>query len=285
VGEQFTGTWEDDMTVRRWALLASSTLAIGLAACSETETAETPAPAPAAEAPPPAPAPDYAALLSHPDRLPDDAADDAARKPVELLQFSKIKPGDTVLEIEAGGGWFTELNARLVGPEGKVYMQAPAEFEAFYKEGLEKRLANNRLPNVTFLASHFDAYDVPDGSVDVATWFLGPHELWFKPDNAPNGLGDPQKAFAEIYRKLKPGGYFVVLDHAAAAGAPTDVGNTLHRIDPAVIKQLATEAGFQLEEESALLANPEDDHTKGVFDPSIRRKTDQFLLRYVKPAA
>ncbi len=271
------------MTTHRWTLLGVSAIALAFAACSPAEeTAPAPA-APVAEAP--APAPDYAALLADPARPAEDAADDATRKPAEILAFSKIMTGDTVLEIEAGGGWFTELNSRAVGPEGKVIMQAPIEFEAFYKEGLDKRLADNRLPNVTFSASHFDTYDVADGSVDVATWFLGPHELWFKPDNAPDGLGDPAGSFAAIYKALKPGGYFVVLDHAAAAGAPTDVGGTLHRIDPAIIKQFASDAGFVLEEESALLANPEDDHTKGVFDPAIRRKTDQFLLRYVKPAA
>ncbi|MDZ4760138.1 MAG: class I SAM-dependent methyltransferase [Alphaproteobacteria bacterium] len=270
------------MTHHRLLLAGLSLIALASAACSEP--AETPAPAPAAEVIAPAPAaPDYAALLTAGTRPVADAADDAARKPVEVLAFSKIMPGQTVLEMEAGAGYYTELLSGAVGPSGKVIMQAPAEFEGFYKDGLAARLLDNRLANVTFSASHFDKLDAADGTVDVVTWFLGPHEIYFKPENAPNGLGDPAGTYADIFRVLKPGGYFVVLEHAAAAGSGTEVGGTLHRIDPAHVKAAAQTAGFVLDEESPLLANPEDDHTKGVFDESIRRRTDQFLLRYKKP--
>jgi predicted methyltransferase len=106
--------------------------------------------------------------------------------------------------------------------------------------------------------------------------------VFFTPKNSP-GLGDPAKTYAEIFRVLKPGGAFVVLDHAAAAGAPTTTGGTIHRIDPAVVLGLAKDAGFKLDAKSDLLANPTDDRSKMVFDPTIRRHTDQFLFRFVKP--
>lgn len=263
------------------ALLGASTLALALAACAPEEAPATPEPAaPAAAAPPTV---DYAALLLAGDRPVADAGRDADRKPAEVLAFTKIKPGDTVFEIEAGGGYYTELISRAVGPTGKVTMQMPLEFESFYKTDVDARLANNRLGNVTLSQSLFDTYDAPDASVDVVTWFQGPHELYFKPENIPGGLGDPVKAYAEIFRMLKPGGYFVINDHAALAGAPETTGNDLHRIDPMIVKASATAAGFVLEEESNLLANPADDYAKGVFDPAVRGKTDQFLLRYVKP--
>ncbi len=268
--------------VKVWTLAGASLLALGVAACSKPAEPTAPAATPAAEATPAAPAVDYAALLTAADRPIADASDDAARKPAEVLAFSKIAPGQTVLEIEAGGGYYTELLSHAVGPNGKVIMQNP-EFGPEFAKDIELRIKDNRLPNVVRSTTLFDTYEAADNSVDVATWFLGPHELFFKPKQKPDGFGDPAKAFAEVFRVLKPGGYFVILDHAAAAGAPTTSGNDLHRIDPMQVKAMATAAGFVLEEENPLLTNAADDHTKGVFDPSIRRHTDQFLLRYKKP--
>lgn len=263
-------------------LAGASALALAmLAGCGgESKPVETPV-AEAPVEPPPPPAPDYASFLTT-DRLPDDAARDAARKPAEVMAFSKLMPGQTVFEIEAGGGYYTELFARVVGPTGKVIMQSPKEFEPFYKKTLDERLKDNRLPNVTVSASMFDKLDAADGSVDVVTWYQGPHEMWCKKECGDLPMGAPPAVFAEIARILKPGGYFVVMDHAAAVGAPETTGNDLHRIDPAIVKPLIEAAGFTLDEESPMLANTSDDHTKNVFDKAIQGKTDQFLLRYRK---
>jgi predicted methyltransferase len=270
------------MTRHLWTIAGVSLAALALAACGE-EAAETPA-APAETAAPAAPPPpDYAAAVASAERLPTDVERDTARKPAEVLAFSRIMTGDTVFEMEAGGGYYTELISRAVGPTGQVIMQGPKEFLQFYKADMDAHLANNRLANVRTSESPFDTLDAPDASVDVVTWFQGPHEMYCKEacGNAP--LGDTAKAYQEISRILKPGGYFVIMDHVAAQGSPETTGNDLHRIDPMIIKAAATTAGFVLDEESSILANPSDDHAKGVFDDSIRGKTDQFLLRYKKP--
>jgi predicted methyltransferase len=86
-----------------------------------------------------------------------------------------------------------------------------------------------------------------------------------------------------VFASLKPGGVYVVLDHADAPGTGLKDTDTLHRIDVASVKSEVQAAGFKLDGESKILANPADDHTKGVFDPSIRGKTDQFLLKFRKP--
>jgi predicted methyltransferase len=276
--------WEMAMMNRKlWKIAGVSFVALAFAACGDNapETAAAPA---APEAPVAEPAPDYAAVVSSTDRLPTDTERDAARKPAEILAFSKVMTGDTVLEMEAGGGYYTELLSRAVGPTGKVIMQGPKEFLQFYKEDMDAHLADGRLANVTVSQTPFDTLEAADGTVDVVTWFQGPHEMYCKAacGNAP--LGETAKAYTEIFRVLKPGGYFVINDHVAAAGAPETTGNDLHRIDPAIIKAAAENAGFVLEEESAALANSADDHTKGVFDDTVRGKTDQFLLRYKKPA-
>lgn len=219
------------------------------------------------------------------DRSEADKADDEIRKAAEVLQFTGIMPGMTVLEIEAGGGYYTEILSGMVGENGKVYHQNPAPFDAFMDpKDVEARFGEDgkRLGNVTRIKSNFDVFDVPDNSIDVATWFLGPHELFFTPDDG-NTFGSPDASYAEIFRVLKPGGKFIALDHAAAAGAPETTGNSTHRIDPGTVKSRAEAAGLVLTKSSNALANAEDDLEKNVFDPTVRRKTDRFLHMYVKP--
>ncbi|WP_293906101.1 methyltransferase domain-containing protein [Phenylobacterium sp.] len=234
-----------------------------------------------AAAPPPLKAADYAAILADPARPEADRKDDAARKPAEVAAFAQLRPGETVLEVEVGRGWFTEIISRAVGPKGKVITQNPVEF-AYSGPAMAARRANGGLANVTDTTTRFDALAAPDASVDRVLWILGPHEVFYTPKNSP-GLGDPATTYAEIWRVLKPGGVFVAMDHAATAGAPTTTGGTIHRIDPAVVLSLAKAAGFRLDARSDILANPADDRTRMVFDPTVRRHTDQFLFRFVKP--
>lgn len=262
---------------------AALSLVFALGACATEAAANLTAPA----APEPAAAEmpaviDYAALVAAPGRPDADVEADARRKPAEVLGLVTPQKGDVILEIEAGGGYFTELLSRSVGETGTVYMQNPAGFDAFLGDAVSKRI-DGRLNNVTYIKSNFDAYGLADGSVDIVTWFQGPHELWFFPDDTPQGFGDPAATFAEIARVLKPGGRFVAIDHVAPAGAPATTGGDTHRIDPALIRQMAEAAGLVLETESDLLRNPDDDGTLNVFNPEIRGKTDQALLIFAKP--
>jgi predicted methyltransferase len=222
---------------------------------------------------------DYGPILADAARSEADKKDDAARKPAEVLEFAQIRRGDTVLELEVGRGWMTDILAAAVGPTGKVITQNPPEF-TYSSPALATRRATGRLANVTETTSHFDELKVPDHSVDKVLWVLGPHELYFKPPPANTSLGDPAKTFAEIKRVLKPGGKLVIMDHAADAGAPATIAQTLHRIDPALAMKMATDAGFKVEAKSDILANPADDRTKPVFNNTIRRHTDQFLWRF-----
>ena len=163
-----------------------------------------------------------------------------------------------------------------------MIVQYPPEFnygDAAYKA----RVDAGRLKNATITVTAFDKLQASDSSVDKVLWILGPHELYFTPRNAQAGvLGDVQKTYAEIARVLKPGGVFIAMDHAANAGAPTSTGQTIHRIDPAVVLAAAKAAGLQYVDKSDVLANPSDDRSKMVFDASVRRHTDQFLFRFRK---
>lgn len=223
------------------------------------------------------------AAFARDDRPESDYEQHEVRKAREVLAFTGIGKGMTVIDMEAGGGVYTEIFAKTVGDEGQVHMQNPPLFDNFSGDAIKARVADNRLPNVKLMRTAFDTLPVADASVDVVTWFLGPHELWFYPDGVEKGiLGDPDKAFVEIARVLKSGGHFVALDHQAAPGSPAETGGTTHRIDKAIVIELAAAAGLTLAEESDLLANSDDDYAKGVFDPTVRRKTDRFLLKFAK---
>lgn len=248
--------------------------ALTLAACTHTEV-ETPDVEPIASL-------DYSGALSAEGRTDEDMAKDADRKPVETLAFFGIQEGNVVVEMEAGGGYFTPLLAHAVGTSGTVYMQNPPQFAAFWGGGDPPRLAN--LPDqVSYLSTAFDDLTaVPDESVDVVTWIQGPHEIWYQPDGMDHQLADANTTFEEIARVLKDGGVLVVQDHAAPTGSEETTGGTTHRIDPNHIDKLAASKGLEKVDSSDLFENPEDDGLTNVFDPSIRGKTDQFLIKYQK---
>ena len=207
---------------------------------------------------------------------------DAARKPADVLAFTGVSSGMSVFEMEAGDGYYTELLSKIVGPDGEVVMQNPQEFDSFLGDALEQRLGDNRLANVRVSRTLFDSLDAEDNSTDLVTWFLGPHELYYQRFGSW-GLGKVDKTYAEIFRIMKPGASFVVLDHAAPAGTPVETADALHRIDPEAVKALAAAAGLELAAESDVLRNPDDNYELMVFDPAVRRKTDRFLLKFTKP--
>jgi len=226
---------------------------------------------------------DYAPFLADPARPEADKKDDAARKPAEVLAFAQIRPGSTVLEMEAGRGWYSDILSSAVGPSGKLIVQYPPQFN-YGDAAFKARTDAGRLTNATITVTPFDKLQAADNSVDTVLWILGPHEVYFTPRGAEAGvLGDPRKTYAEIVRVLKPGGVFIAMDHAADAGAPASIAQTTHRVDPAVVLQAAKQAGLQFVDKSDVLANPSDDRTKMVFDASVRRHTDQFLFRFRKP--
>lgn len=208
-----------------------------------------------------------------PSRPAADIAQDRARKPGMMLRFANIKAGQRVIEILPGGGYFTRVLSAAVGPRGTVVAVIARESDPLRKLVREPGRGNVKL-QIGALADLARA-----GPADVVWTSRNYHDL--KGGDAPAGLADQVNRAA--YAALKPGGTYIVTDHSAAAGSGARDAGTLHRIDAEAVKAEVQAAGFVLDGESDLLANPGDDRTKPVFDPAVQGKTDQFVLRFRKP--
>ena len=215
--------------------------------------------------------------VTHTDRPADDVARDGHRSPEAVMAFADVGPGDTVLDLMGGKGYFTELFSRAVGSDGTVYVQNNAHVIERYAQGpLTERLARPGLENITRLDVELHEIEVEAGSVDIAFMGLFYHDTyWLEVDRAAMN--------ARIFAALKPGGFYVISDHYAAEGAGVDHVKTLHRIERHIVLEDVLAAGFVLDEESELLRHPDDARTANVFDEGMRGMTDRFLLRFVKP--
>ena len=230
-------------------------------------------------APPPQPPPDpVAAAVVHPDRPDLDRQRDADRKPSAVLSFFGIKPGMKVADVMTGSGYYTELLARVVGPEGHVYGVNPRSLIEVFGKQLEARLTKPGLQNITLLTNSFEEPGLPEG-LDAVLLIRFYHDfVW---------LGVRRMDFNRaIFKVLKPGGIYGIIDHHAAAGSGVD-DVRLHRIDAEMVKTEILAAGFALEATSDLLRHPEDTRDWAIMsDNSVRRdKTDRFIYRFRKPAS
>ena len=205
-----------------------------------------------------------------------DTARDAARKPAEMLAFAGVKPGDIVLELLPGAGYFTRLLSKAVGPKGHVYAAAPDPKSKVAEPAADAIAADPAYANVSVIlatamgavppldlvwtSQNYHDLHLSELKLDVA----GVDKLWF--------------------HDLKPGGTLMIIDHAALPGSPvTETADKLHRIDPAALRTEVESAGFKFDGQTDVLRNPADPHTAIVFDPSIRGKTDQVVFRFRKP--
>ncbi|MEI6418440.1 MAG: methyltransferase, partial [Sphingomonadales bacterium] len=218
------------------------------------------------------------AQTATPARPAEDVARDANRKPADMVAFAGIKPGMTVIDFLPGGGYFTRVFAQAVGAKGKVVALVPAAAEARNPAGAAalRALAGAGWPMISVANNIADP--ALAGTADVVWTAQNYHDL----HNAMPAEGVIMFNRG-ILNALKPGGIYVVVDHVAADGAGLTATGTTHRIDPAAIKAEVLAAGFVFDGESNVLRNPADPRTANVFDPSIRGKTDQVVLKFHKP--
>jgi predicted methyltransferase len=225
-----------------------------------------------------APSTAVVSALADPARAPEEKARDDQRKAAAVIEFAGVKPGDKVADLFPGSGYFTHIFAKVVGPKGVVYGVVRQS-----NKGSDALGSNPAYTNIRIAAQPWEDFK-PAQKLDVVFNSQFYHDL-FNPEygsdgGGPKGVAKVNKA---IYAALKPGGVYVIVDHAGLPGTGYSEMNTLHRIEESVVKEELTKAGFVLEAESDALHNPDDPKTANVFDPSIRGKTDQFMLRFKKP--
>jgi predicted methyltransferase len=244
------------MKIHLLALLALGALAIAPFAASAAE-------------------PGYVAqAVADPARSAGDRKSDALRKPAQVLAFAGVKPGETVAEYLPGGGYYTRLLSDIVGPKGKVYA---LETTTWGKDNVAStQSAVKPLSNVTLALSPLGQFHLPE-KVDVFWTTDNYHDLHV-PKYANVDMAVFNKA---VFDSLKPGGLYIIVDHAAAAGTAAKDSPRLHRIEKKTVVDEVTAAGFKLAGESDVLHNTSDDHTKKVFD--LHFNTDQFILKFQKP--
>ncbi len=247
-------------------------IAVGLAACGQSSDA------------PPAQAEVsvYAAALAVETRLDVDAERDPLRRPDAVLEFFGVEPGDRVLDMFSGGGYYSEMISHVVGPEGAVTAHSNEAYLGFVGEEFERRYADDRLTNVDVLMAENNELSLEPGSYDAIILVLSYHDLYFAAPEDGWPAFDVPAFLAELHQGLAQDGVIGIVDHRADAGEPREVGGTLHRIDPAAVIEDMTAAGFALDGETDLLANDTDDHSLNVFDDQVRGKTDRFILRFRK---
>lgn len=251
-------------------LLTGLLLAVG---CGEPQPADTPEAAPDP----------VAAALAAEARPEADRARDAGRKPGEVLAFFGVEPGMTVLDLFSGGGYYTEIAARLVGPSGRVIAHNNQAYLDYAAEEIAARYAGGRLANVARLNGSVTDLELKPASVDVALLMLAYHDLYFRPEDGSWPRIDGPAMLELIHRSLRPGGILGVVDHAGSPDITMEEIGRLHRIDERRLVREIEAAGFELVASSDILRNPRDGRLLPMYDPEIRGRTDRLVLKFRKP--
>ena len=220
---------------------------------------------------------DIGTILADSSRPQADRDIDDQRMPADVLGFLGVGAGDHVADLLAGGGYYTRILVPLVGPNGRVYAGNNPFYMGFFADAFNALLAEPRFRNVVRIDGPVDQLALPtDGSLDVVLMSQAYHDLLLTDE-------DRDEMNRRIFRALKPGGVYGIIDHAARSGTGTADTESLHRIDRQFIVDEVSKAGFRLVGDLDVLANPADDHTAAIFAPEIRGHTDRFVLKFEKP--
>lgn len=227
-----------------------------------------------------------ASAVADPRRPSLDTDRDATRQPDGVLEFFGLSKGETVIDMFAGGGYYSEILSRTVGAEGRVIAHNNAGYRKFIGNKDAPRYANNRLPNVIRLEAEADALELEPESVDTAILALSYHDVYFSPANSADwpAINGPVM-LQQLFAGMKAGGVLGIIDHAGRTGMTEREISELHRIDQERVVRELEGAGFVFDRGSKILRNPDDDMSVSVFDPEIRGRSDRFVLRFLKPMA
>ena len=225
-----------------------------------------------------------AAAVAREDRPEDVRALDESRKPVETLAFLGLEAGMDAADILPGNGYWSEIMAHVVKPEGSVTALRAVNFGTSERNYQIWQAVEARAPGILQAFYQFEHFSYDPESFDFAITNLNYHDLYVVSERFDISLTDPDEFTRGLYAAMRPGGIVGIIDHVGPEGDTRAIVETTHRIAPSVVIADMKRAGFEFVGQSDLLANPDDDHTQSVFSPDIRGKTDRFLLKFRKPA-
>ncbi len=227
---------------------------------------------------------DIEQALSNPMRSEKEVELDSLRKPAQVLEFFQIEKGMNVIDVFAGEGYYTEILSHLVGSSGSVAMYNHSLWEAYSKEGSDKRVKNNRLPNVYQVMQDLNNTKLKTSYYDAATIILGLHDMFLVSEKSESGDKIDSASFlSSLYKGIKPGGMVGVIEHEASIDTAPEKSAEFHRLNSQFIKKIMIKAGFVFEQESKIFRNNNDDYNKIVWSKGLRRHTDRAVLRFRKP--
>lgn len=221
--------------------------------------------------------------VSSPSRPDTDVVRDINRKPAQVLKFLGIKPGMTVLDVYSTEGYYTEILSYAVGEKGKVLAHNSKAYRKFYGKTISERFVRGRLSNVDKIYAHPREIALESNQLDMALMILIYHDLYVT--NARNLIkpADRRNLIEQVYKSLKPGGILGIVDHVAPRGSGIEAATEWHRLSATIATKELTDLGFELIDEDTSLRNRTDPHDISIFDKSVRRKTDRYILKFRKP--
>ena len=223
------------------------------------------------------------AIFSNPLRSQEARDRDPRSKPEVILTLLDLEPGERVIDLLGGSGYYTDLMVAIVGPRGQVILHNNTPYHTFVEEKVQARYIDDPIPGITYLKSELDDLGLEADSLDAALMVMSYHDLYYFDPGIGFQKTDVPLFFAQVYAAMKPGGRLVVVDHSAKEGAGSEAAQHLHRIEEAYAVRDIESNGFRLVETSDALRNPDDDRGKLVFDAEFRGKTDRFILVFEKP--
>jgi predicted methyltransferase len=220
--------------------------------------------------------------ISAADRTDADKSRDSRSRPDITLPMLNIGPGDVVFDVFAGGGYYSELIARVVGKNGQVFLHNNQAYRNFVNDALQQRMSNNKLSQMVQHDREVADLGIKANSLDAALIIMSYHDIFYddKANNWPQI--DHQNFISQIQTGLKKGGRFLLVDHNANPGRKALDTQSLHRIEKSYAIERIEAMGFKLVAESTVLASSDDDKNISVFTPEIRGKTDRFIIAFEK---
>ena len=223
-----------------------------------------------------------AAAIANPNRLDADRERDARDKPEATLALLNLQPGQAVVDVFGGGGYYSELMAGVVGEQGMVVLHNNDGYAKWVEKYIQERYIDNTVPPVTVLRSEVADLQLPPATFDAAVMVMSYHDLYYYNPERGFDATDMEDFFAQLRTALKPGGKLLLIDHSAPDGSGKTLTQEIHRIDEAFAREDVESHGFRLIATSDVLRHPEDPRTATVFAKDIRGKTDRFVMLFQK---